>query len=334
MLGGGIVAEEPAKAHFELVARRVGEGRVVPFLGAGVNLCGRPENTVWESGKYLPSGNELALRLAADYAYPPDEVKDLTRVSQYVSTVVGSGPLYGALRAVLNGDYPPTGLHVFLATLPATMRAKGYQGRAANPVIITTNYDDVLERAFAGSGEAFDVVTYVADGEQRGKFIHRPANQEPVVIDRPNEYRGIPMGVRPVILKMHGAIDRVSEEGDSYVITEDHYIEYLARTELSTLLPVQIGMALRQSHFLFLGYSLADWNLRVLLHRIWGQQKLSWKSWAIQRKPKQLDQLFWAGRDVDVLDVDIGRYVAGLTAEVTGLQGVPAPSPAPGPPVT
>ena len=168
------------------------------------------------------------------------------------------------------------------------MRGKGYGERAANPLIITTNYDDVLERAYAEVGEPVDVLTYVADGAHRGKFVHRPANQEPVVIDRPNEYLAIPIGTRTVILKMHGAIDRSSADGDSYVITEDHYLEYLARTELTTLLPVQVGKVLRQSHFLFLGYSLADWNLRVLLHRIWGQQVLSWKSWAIQMKPKPL----------------------------------------------
>ena len=42
---------------------------------------------------------------------------------------------------------------------------------------------------------------------------------------------------------------------------------------------------LRKSHFLFLGYGLRDWNLRVILHRIAGEQRLNYKSWAIQRHP-------------------------------------------------
>jgi SIR2-like domain len=305
--------------HLKLVARRLADGRVVPFLGAGVNLCDRPAGAPWQSGKYLPNGAELANQLASDYGYPPGELQELVRVSQYVSTVVGSGPLYVSLRSVLDVDYPPTSLHQFLATLPARMRDKGYSGRAVFPLVITTNYDDVLERAYRATGERVDVVTYVADGVQRGTFIHHPAGQDQIIIDRPNEYRGIPLGVRPVIVKMHGAIDRGNADGDSYVITEDHYIEYLTRTDLATLLPVQIGMALRQSHFLFLGYSLADWNLRVLLHRIWGQQKLSWKSWAIQLNPKQLDQKFWAARDVEVLDMVLSGYIAGLAAQITAL---------------
>ena len=92
---------------------------------------------------------------------------------------------------------------------------------------------------------------------------------------------------RTVILKMHGAVDRANPDAtwDSYVITEDHYIEYLARTDIANLVPVTLAAKLRRSHFLFLGYSMRDWNLRVILHRIWGEQKLKYKSWAIQLAP-------------------------------------------------
>ena len=31
---------------------------------------------------------------------------------------------------------------------------------------------------------------------------------------------------------------------------------------------------MRDSHFLFLGYSMRDWSLRVFLQRIWGEQRL------------------------------------------------------------
>lgn len=116
-----------------------------------------------------------------------------------------------------------------------------------------------------------------------------------------------------MVLKIHGAVHRGQEaERDSYVITEDHYIDYLTRTDLSNLVPVTLAAKLKKSHFLFLGYSLRDWNLRVILHRIWGEQKLSYKSWAIQLKPQLLDQKFWGKREVDILGVDVGEYIVGL----------------------
>jgi hypothetical protein len=50
----------------------------------------------------------------------------------------------------------------------------------------------------------------------------------------------------------------------------------------------------------------------VLLHRIWGEQPLSYKSWAVQLHPDTLDEEFWEKRGVDILDAPIDDYVAGL----------------------
>lgn len=124
-----------------------------------------------------------------------------------------------------------------------------------------------------------------------------------------------------MILKIHGAVNRSNPdgEGDSYVITEDHYIDYLTRTELANLVPVTLAAKLRKSHFLFLGYGLRDWNMRVILHRIAGEQKLTYKSWAIQRSPTDLDQKFWDRRDVDIFDVDLEQYVLTLEDRVRAL---------------
>src|SRR5207248_1350991 len=118
-----------------------------------------------------------------------------------------------------------------------------------------------------------------------GKFTHHPWGGEPKVILEPNTYSGVSTERRTVILKIHGAIDRHDPARDSYVITEDHYIDYLARTDVSKLVPVTLVDKLRRSHCLFLGYSLRDWHLRVILNRIWGDEHLRSKSWAIQRSP-------------------------------------------------
>jgi hypothetical protein len=307
---------ESLDPHYRIVIKAMMEGRVVPLLGAGINLCGRPADVVWErqNPRFLPSGVELARFLAEYFEYPPgDTVRDLVRVSQYAAVMQGLGPLYDELHEIFDADYEPSAIHGFLASLPEIQRAKGF--RPQFQLIVTTNYDDALERTFRAAGEEFDVVSYVADGEHRGKFLHRPPEGEPRLIETPNEYAELALDVRTVILKIHGAVDRVdSEWGDSYVITEDHYIDYLTRTDISGLLPVTLSAKLRRSHFLFLGYAMRDWNLRVILHRIWGQQKLNYKSWAIQVEPEPVEREFWQKRGVDILDVPLERYVEGLVA--------------------
>ncbi len=77
------------RQHCRLLHRRISEGKVIPFLGAGANLCERPVGTDWRAAKYLPSGAELADYLADNYGYPADESRDLVRVSQYVDLVMG-----------------------------------------------------------------------------------------------------------------------------------------------------------------------------------------------------------------------------------------------------
>ena len=42
------------------IVKAIVNGRLVPFLGAGANLCGRPEMASYKQGQYLPSGGELA----------------------------------------------------------------------------------------------------------------------------------------------------------------------------------------------------------------------------------------------------------------------------------
>ena len=75
--------DEELERHCRRVLRAVLDGRVVTLLGAGANLCGRPEGRPWERGRYLPSGAELARHLASRFDYPESESDELVRVSEY-----------------------------------------------------------------------------------------------------------------------------------------------------------------------------------------------------------------------------------------------------------
>lgn len=312
----------PSDEHYDSVIDSLEECELVPFFGAGVNLCGRPANTEWRLGEYLPSGGELSAYLANKFNYPWAETGDLLRVSQYIALVRGVGPLNKRLREVFMPEYPPTPLHHFFAKLPQALQQK--TGRASHQLIVTTNYDDMMERAFASAGEQFDVVTYMTSGshEQRGKFLHTAPDATVRLIEKPNEYR-LPLDenrnlTRSVVLKIHGAVDRTAPDRDSYVITEDHYIDYLTRSDISSLVPITLAEKLKSSNFLFLGYSLRDWNLRVILHRIWmeQQQNANYKSWAIQLKPEKLEQKFWENRDVEIFHAPLDAYIADLERRV------------------
>ena len=309
---------EPDGDHFAIVAELLELGDIVPFLGAGANLCDRPDEAAWEPERFAPSGGELAQKLASRSRYPDDDL-DLLRVSQYVDAILGERRLYRFLHEVFDVNYPPTSLHRLFARLPAVLRENG----RPQLVVLTTNYDDLLERAFTEAGELFDVVWYEAKrGPLRGRFLHRPPGGDVVTIERPNEYTGLAPSERPVILKLHGAIDRADVRRDSYVITENSYIDYLVAYDVGAQIPFLLLERMEESHFLFLGYSMHDWNLRVILSRIWGAQQLDLKSWAVQRAPadagvRKVEEALWRDRgDVDLLYVELKEYIDRLESEL------------------
>jgi DNA-binding SARP family transcriptional activator len=283
---GTVVSDEESEIVKALVA-----GRVVPVLG-------------------LDGSGDLAAHLASAFDVPADRPVDLARVSQYVATMKGSGPLYDELHALFEAAVEPTPQHRFLAQLPALLRARG----TPHQLIVSTNYDLALERAFEEAGEELDIVAYVASGPHRGRFWHRPPGQAPRPIDVPNTYATeLSLERRTILLKLHGAVDPLPErEWESFVITEDDYIDYLGRSELSAVVPVALAAKLRRSHFLFLGYEMVDWNLRLILNRIWGERPVAYRSWAVQRDPSPLAQAFWRRYDVSPLDVEPEDYVALL----------------------
>lgn len=66
--------------------------------------------------------------------------------------------------------------------------------------------------------------------------------------------------------------------------------------------------------FLFLGYGLYDWNLRVILNRIQdfrGHPKF--RSWAIETRSKPVERKLWDARGVDVYDgLTLDKFLAEL----------------------
>ncbi|HSL63660.1 MAG TPA: BTAD domain-containing putative transcriptional regulator, partial [Gaiellaceae bacterium] len=291
--------------HLAEVVRALDAGRLVLVLGSGANAA--PET----NGR-APDDARLAARLATCFDCPPEYRGELARVAQYVAMTAGVGPLYDELHAALAGDFEPGEVQRTLARLPATLRARG----APQPVLVSTTYDRALEQAFAAEGEALDVVSYLALGRHRGKFLHLPAGGDPRVIDLPNAYSDLPLGDAPVLLKVHGGVDPEGRLGESFVVSEDDYIGYLTPGDAGGELPVTLAAKLRRSHFLFLGYGVLAWNLRVFLHRVFGEESPAYRSWAVQPQPQVAERDFWRHRGIDLFDAPLDPYLARLVARL------------------
>jgi DNA-binding SARP family transcriptional activator len=281
------VVAPAGETHFADVAGALLAGRLVPLLGT--------------------STRTIADRLAERFEYP-DESRELPRVAQYVALTQGDGPLQHELSELLAAPAEPTAVHRFFAALPALLRERGLP----HQLLVTTTYDDALEQALHDAGEEYDVVTYVASGRDRGRFSHRDPSGETRVIDIPNTYATeLSLERRTIVLKLHGGIGQ-----DGVVVTEDDYIGYLGRGDVGTAVPVGLAARLRRSHFLFLGYGLREWGLRLVLDRMSGGEPLTYRSWAVLPEAVPLDRDFWRWRKIDLIEQPLGEYVEGLGAHI------------------
>jgi hypothetical protein len=170
-----------------------------------------------------------------------------------------------------------------------------------------------MEHALRDIGQPFDLVFYEPDAgaSGRGLFLHqRHSANDAEPIER-NDYDYPFFEERPVILKIHGTVGR------PVVITEDDYIDYLA-DEAFAKLPKRLLARLSNSHLLFLGYSLRDWNFRVFLRRMKRHRTQDYASWAVVKSTNDEEPHFWRARArVEILATDLHEYVTGLEDELS-----------------
>jgi SIR2-like domain len=312
------MAEPPYGEIVDLIK----SGQVVPFLGAGVNFGTRQTATdKWdEKGPaFLPSGAELSRFLASKSNFPSTDehdLVDLAKVASYFAETSARSRLRQRLHEVFDHDFEPCCIHNYLAELQTPQ------------LIVTTNYDDLTERAFVKAGKPFDMVVHQTDRKDVGASVlyWRYQAKEPEAV-APNKLF-IDLEKTTVIYKMHGTVDRQLKQWDSYVITEEDYVDFLSRMMGQTAVPAQFMRHFRTRHFLFMGYGLNDWNLRVVLNNLRAvlpgveaepgvepDDEEDLRSWAIQFRPSDLEVELWNARKVRIYDVDINAFVQRLQAE-------------------
>jgi hypothetical protein len=312
----------PDERHYRKIAKALMRGTLVPVLGAGVHSVADAGGR-WEPGcGRLPDSAELADALIERFMLESTST-DLAEVAQQVLAAEGPSPLERALSELLLRDaIDPGPVHHALARLPGMLREAD---RDSYPLLVTTLYDTGLERAFEQAGEPFDLAVCIAAGKDRGRFLHIPwydAEDRAVEpIARPNEYVEFPIDEygdlsRTIILKVHGGAVHDAPPGmdvpTGFVITEDDYIGFLSESPAEGLVPAQLLTKLRGSNFLFLGYGVREWCLRVFLRRVWHESEPGATSWAVQAGADEVDDDFWRTLEVERFASSPADYLAGL----------------------
>ena len=271
-----------ADDDWRLIVRRILNERCVPFLGAGASL-GRGD------APCMPTASQLAEELAKECDYPGIDKSDLFRIAQYYRMVEDAYELRNSICKKLRvRNVRPALVHQMLAGLPFRY-------------VLTTNFDNLMERAFEEAGKNPHTAAYELHGDKQD--LHAATLNEPLVY------------------KLHGFLDKP----ETMVVTEDDVIEFLCCLMLEDPpLPPLIKGLFQDQSMLFIGYGLKDWDVRVMLRAIRGK-KLSappeMASFAIQRRPEDLglgkewdtSVIYWERKaSIKCFDIDAIKFVTEL----------------------
>lgn len=333
---------------YESIADELRNGTVVPFFGSAASAVYRPPDAAaWEPGKpFLPFGAELAAILARASSYGAANVAYETALSELANAVAAAAPaisvdvVKAALQPVLRKHVGgPPGLALiasYFAQVQSTRPALERKLREAFqilpepgelhrklaaidkiPLYVTTNYDDLLERALE-----FRRPHVLVDRLAKGLAISSVGGaQEPIArtgqdLDQrlTDPQTGEPSA--PILFKMHGSIDRKDRTNDSYLITEKDYVDYLGRDQ-GNYIPPYINRLMEGKNFLFLGYSLEDWNVRVILSKLLDRIKPGdVRCWAVVRGRSDTEQRVWQSQSLNIYPMDLLKFSDRLVAEL------------------
>ena len=243
-------------------------GNCVLFVGAGISMG--------EGG--LPGGGQLAKELAERCDYPGDDLS-LDRVAQYyVNTIDKASLLQYVCQRIREARRGPMETHKLIAALPVK-------------IIVSTNYDQLLEGALKAARKPFNVI--VTDRQV-------PSWDEDVIN----------------LLKIHGCVS----QWESIVITKDDYWEFFEhRPNIANILSAE---AARRS-LLFVGHGLGDDDFnRIYLQVTRNLAEFRHKSYAVQLDPDPVNVAFWKAKRLEIIPADAIEFLTALKQAVAAVMPV------------
>jgi hypothetical protein len=252
------------------------EGKLIPFIGAGLSTRFN-----------VPSWSQLVDIIAEELGWDPEVFRLNGNFLQLAEYFVAEKGNIGPLRSRMDKLFYPKDADILAS------RAHMALVEMRPPLIYTTNFDDIIERAFKLKGVPYHVIAGIRD----------------IAGARPGSTH---------IVKFHGTF----ADDKSLVLTESSYFE---RLEFESALDIRLRSDILAKTLLFVGYSFSDINIRYMLYKL---NKLRAKDSLPDRLPTAVMTAFSPGQverkllekwDVVIVELDplkkdesLDRFLEGL----------------------
>lgn len=303
----------PKKFPYRLIRQALREGGVVPFLGAGASMSSTPpERPSRGDVPWLIAAREMKEVLARECSFPPGafEASDVSEITSFYVHRFGRERLDDRLHEMLGRpEFRPSETHRLLAEV----------AQRTPLVILTTNYDTLMEKALDEQGRAYFVVAYVPQGSSGFVIYSKEKPAQPLAIRRDprDNLAGIPPKVEEtLVVRLHGPAFPLGKRLGSYVVTEEDQIDWLTmvyapETSRRSIPPFVLEM-LATSHLLSLGHSARDWTQRAMLRTLMDRPGSHPRSMAVALNPSHMSITTWQRYDVDLYNLDLKEWAARM----------------------
>lgn len=255
---------------------QIRSGRVVLFLGSGASFGAKSE----KEPSSPPLGNGLANLLSDKFLGGEGKNKPLSIISEYCLTRTD-------LRTVQQYIYD-----IFSPFQPSETHTKVSNFKWA--AIITTNYDQILEKAYSNNPHRLQSPVPILKNSDR--------------VD--NELRGL---ASVPLIKLHGCIGMEFDDRCPLILTVDQYVKHRkSRDKLFSRFTEYAG----EYTVIFIGYQLEDPDIRAILQELEAPEMSRPRHYVVVPNATDLDKKVWENKRIETIEGTFDDFMSELEAKI------------------
>lgn len=258
-----------------ILIESIKEQRAVLVFGAGASKECRTA-----FGEAPPDANQLRDYLAKKFLGTEKESRDLATVAEMaISNGAGEVLVFEEIANLMKA-YSPSEAHILMTEF----RWRG---------IATTNYDTLIEKAYAASSNKKQTcIPFVKDIEPYDERLRSEISPVP-------------------LLKLHGCLEHRLDRDIPLILSHEHYHRYKAnRSHLFE----RLRHWAQHSVLIFIGYRLADTHIRSLIYDIDPRRRPEW--YVVTPGADEHDRKFYSSKGIEIIEATFGAFAKALDAQV------------------
>ncbi|MHA1410044.1 MAG: P-loop NTPase [Candidatus Odinarchaeia archaeon] len=261
----------------EFLKTQLQAGRVILYLGSGASLSATDDN-----GNHPPSSAELAKYLSIRFLGGKYETEPLSTVSELAISESDLFSVQDYIKQIFE-KFKPSETHLKMTKL----RWK---------TIVTTNFDLLIEQAYAQIPDKIqDIVPFVENGDRVEEKL---------------------TGLDAVaLIKLHGCINRISNEKCPLILTPDQYIQYKkCRDRLFN----RFQDWAHEYPIVFIGSSLNDYDLRTTLISLSTNVENRPRYFSVTPNVDEIEERHWSQKRITTLKGTFHEFITEVSKSLIG----------------